>query len=333
MHGPYLLFLGDITEPSAAKTGAGLREWRSELCIGQLRLPGCKVDLGLPDLSLEQAVTAGARTLVVGIVNVGGYIAESWIPTLKSALEAGLDLAAGLHHRLADVPVLSEAAVRSGRVLYDVRQPTQLFRPGTGEKRTGLRLLTVGTDCVVGKKYTALSLERALRNRRVKADFRATGQTGILISGRGVAVDAVIADFISGAAEWLSPANEPDHWDIIEGQGCLHHPAYAGVTLGLIHGSQPDALVLCHEPIRTQLLGLRYPTPALREAIETNLAAARLTNPRVRMVGISINTSRMPASEAGAVAERIGAETGLPCCDPLRQGVDRIVDHMMALTW
>ena len=333
MHTPYLLFLGDITDQAAAKTAAGLRQWRPDLCIGQLRLSGATVDVGLPDMSLEQAVAAGAKTMIVGIVNVGGYISPTWIPALKRALEVGLDLAAGLHHRLADVPELRETAARTGRTIHDVRQPTQAFRPGTGEKRTGLRLLTVGTDCVVGKKYTALALERALRARGVKADFRATGQTGILIAGRGVAVDAVIADFISGAAEWLSPANDPDHWDIVEGQGSLFHPAYAGVTLGLIHGSQPDALVLCHEPIRTHLLGLQYAIPSLRESIEANVAAARLTNPRARMVGVSINTGRMPAGEVDSVADAIANETGLPCCDPIRHGADRIAEHLLSLEW
>jgi uncharacterized NAD-dependent epimerase/dehydratase family protein len=271
--------------------------------------------------------------MVVGIVNVGGFISPTWIPELKRALEAGLDLAAGLHHRLADVAELRETAARTGRTLHDVRQPTQAFRPGTGEKRAGLRLLTVGTDCVVGKKYTALALERALRARGVKADFRATGQTGILIAGRGVAVDAVIADFISGAAEWLSPANDPDHWDVVEGQGSLFHPAYAGVTLGLIHGSQPDALVLCHEPIRTHLLGLEYAIPSLHESIDANVAAARLTNPRARMVGISINTARMDASKVDFIADSISKETGLPCCDPIRHGADRIAEHLLSLEW
>jgi uncharacterized NAD-dependent epimerase/dehydratase family protein len=333
MHTPYLLFLGDITDQSAAKTAAGLRQWRPNLCIGQLRLPGATADVGLPDMSLEQAVAAGAKTMVVGIVNVGGFISPTWIPELKRALEAGLDLAAGLHHRLADVAELRETAARTGRTLHDVRQPTQAFRPGTGEKRAGLRLLTVGTDCVVGKKYTALALERALRARGVKADFRATGQTGILIAGRGVAVDAVIADFISGAAEWLSPANDPDHWDVVEGQGSLFHPAYAGVTLGLIHGSQPDALVLCHEPIRTHLLGLKYAIPSLHESIDANVAAARLTNPRARMVGISINTARMDASKVDFIADSISKETGLPCCDPIRHGADRIAEHLLSLEW
>ena len=130
------------------------------------------------------------------------------------------------------------------------------FATGKGTKRPGLRLLTVGTDCSVGKKYTALALEREMHARGLKADFRATGQTGILISGRGVAIDAVVADFISGAAEWLTPANEPDHWDVVEGQGSLFHPSFAGVTLGLLHGAQPDAFVVCHEPTRKTMRGV-----------------------------------------------------------------------------
>ncbi|HEV8329898.1 MAG TPA: DUF1611 domain-containing protein [Steroidobacteraceae bacterium] len=288
------------------------------------------MDVGLPEMSPEQV---GAKTLVVGIVNVGGYMAEAWIPTLTRALETGLDLAAGLHHRLADVSLLRETAARFGRTLHDVRQPKRTFGAGTGAKRSGLRLLTVGTDCIVGKKYTALALERALRARGVKADFRATGQTGILIAGRGVAVDAVIADFISGAAEWLSPDNEADHWDLIEGQGSLFHPAYAGVTLGLIHGSQPDALVLCHEPGRTHLLGLPYPVASLRKSIAANVAAARLTNSRARMVGISINTARLQPAQGAAIADAISQQTGLPCCDPIRDGAERIAEHLLAIDW
>lgn len=174
-------------------------------------------------------------------------------------------------------------------------------------------------------------MEKALRARGENADFRATGQTGLLIAGRGVAIDAIVADFIAGAAEWLSPANDPDHWDVIEGQGSLYHPAYAGVTLGLIHGSQPDALVFCHEPVRERLLSVDYPVPALGEFIETNLAAARLTNPRVRAGGISINTSRMTAAQTEDAVRKIEDATGLPCCDPIRHGADKIAAHLLRI--
>lgn len=328
---PYLLFLGDITEPAAAKTAAGVAQWRPDDIVGQHRLPDCTVDLGLDDLTLEQAREAGAKTMILGIAPAGGQIPEKWIPTLARALRLGFDLAAGLHKRLNDIPELREIAEKEGRTLFDVRQPTQVFAVGTGVKRPGLRALTVGTDCVVGKKYTALALERELRSRGLKADFRATGQTGILISGRGVAVDAVIADFISGAAEWLSPAAEPDHWDVVEGQGALAHPAYAGVTLGLIHGSQPDALVVCHEPIRKTLVGFTYPVPPLERCIEQCVEAARLTNPASKVVGVSLNSGRMNADDTAAAVEDIERRTGLPCEDPIKHGMRRIADNMLSI--
>lgn len=328
---PYLLFLGDVTVLAAAKTAAGLHEWRRQLCVGQLRLSGCEINLGLPDLTPAQAASRGVKTLIIGVVNPGGTIADEWIPTLLAALEAGMDIAAGMHQRLTDIPAIARAAARTGRALFDVRHPRQAFTTGTGQKRGGKRVLTVGTDCVVGKKYAALALEKALRARGANADFRATGQTGLLIAGRGVAIDAVVADFIAGAAEWLSPANDPDHWDVIEGQGSLHHPAYAGVTLGLIHGSQPDVLVFCHEPVRERLLSVDYPIPPLGEFIEANLAAARLTNADVRAGGVSINTSRMSAAQADDAARRIEDETGLPCCDPIRHGADKIAAHLIRI--
>src|SRR5262249_10280049 len=159
-------------------------------------------------------------------------------------------------------------------------------------KRSGQRLLTVGTDCALGKKYTALALVAAFRKRGVDADFRATGQTGIMISGGGIPLDAVISDFAAGAAEMLTPDAAPDHWDVVEGQGSLFHPSYAGVSLALLHGTQPDVLVLCHEVGRERLAGLEeYATPDLQEAIGLNLILGRRTNQQIRCAGISLNTS------------------------------------------
>ncbi|WP_287460054.1 N-acetyltransferase DgcN [Sphingomonas sp.] len=329
MQAPYLLFLGDVGEFSAAKTAAGVNQWRGELVAAQHRLPGCAVDLGIAEMTPAEAARAGARTMIVGVVNVGGFIPEHWVATMVEALEQGLDLAAGMHQRLNDIPAIAEARDRTGRAVLDLRQPDRAFTPGSGRKRIGKRLLTVGTDCSVGKKYTALALEAGVRARNIPADFRATGQTGIMISGRGVAIDSVVADFISGAAEWLSPDAAPDHWDVIEGQGSLFHPAYAGVTLGLIHGSQPDALVVCHEPVRTHLLGFDYKVPDLRRCIDMNVAAAQLTNPEARVVGISVNTSRMEPTAIDAAIRDIETQTGLPCCDPIRHGVDRILDVLL----
>jgi uncharacterized NAD-dependent epimerase/dehydratase family protein len=326
---PYLLFLGDAHDQLAAKTSAGVAHWRPEWCVGQFRLPGCGADLHLPDLTIEEAASRGAKTVIVGIANRGGVIAEKWLPALLSALDHGMDLASGLHRRLSEVPALKERAARLGRQLNDVRHPTRDFDVASGKKRSGNRLLTVGTDCSLGKMYTALAIEREMRKRGMKADFRATGQTGILIAGSGVSVDAVIADFISGATEWLTPANDDNHWDIVEGQGSLFHPSYAGVSLGLLHGAQPGVLVMCHEPTRTHMRGLpHYPLPSLRDCIDANVAAGRLTNPEVRCAGISINTSALDASTADSLLKQTADAFGLPCVDPVRGGVAEIVDRL-----
>jgi uncharacterized NAD-dependent epimerase/dehydratase family protein len=326
---PYLLFLGDAPDQLSAKTAQGVAQWRPDWCLGQLRLPGCRADLGLKDMTLDEAVAAGARTLVVGVANRGGVISESWTGVLERALALDLDLASGLHNKLADVPGLAAAAARNGARLFDVRHPNERFQVANGRKRPGKRLLTVGTDCAVGKMYAALALEKEMRARGMKADFRATGQTGILIAGGGVSVDAVVADFISGATEGLAPANDDDHWDVVEGQGSLFHASFAGVSMGLIHGSQPDALVLCHEPTRSHMRGLPdYPLPSLEACLEANLAAASLTNPTVVCVGIAVNTSRMATGDAAAYLAETGERLGLPAVDPVRDGVAPIVDRL-----
>lgn len=328
---PYALFLGDV-DPLSAKTATGIAHWRADRCVAQVTLPGCTVDLKLPALSPAAVADAGARLLIVGVANFGGKVADNWVPTLVEALEAGLDVASGLHQRLADIPALAQAAARYERRLFDVRHP----RPGqtpiaTGKKRSGKRVLAVGTDCAVGKMFAALAIERELRSRGIATDFRATGQTGIFIAGSGVSVDAVVSDFVAGAAEALSPANDPDHWDVVEGQGSLHHPAYAGVTLGLIHGSQPDALVLCHSIEREQLDGYpEYRVPGFKEAIEVNERAARLTNPRAKVVGVSVNTSKVSAETAREYLATLESALALPCCDPVRNGVRPIVDRLLA---
>ncbi|MDX1425869.1 MAG: N-acetyltransferase DgcN [Kiloniellales bacterium] len=327
---PYLLFLGDAPDQLAAKTAQGIADWRPEICVGQLRFTDCKADLGLPELTLEEAAEQGVKTLVIGVANRGGVISDSWAEVLVQALDTGFDLAAGLHSKLADVPELAEAARRNGRRLFDVRHPSKTLSVGDGKARPGKRVLTVGTDCSCGKMYASLALEREMRARGLKADFRATGQTGILIAGGGVSVDAVVADFISGASESLSPANDPDHWDLVEGQGSLFHPSYAGVSLGLLHGSQPDAIVMCHEPTRTHMRGLpHYPLPDIRTCIETNLAAARLTNPAVVCVGLAVNTSRLDPEAAKACLAELEAEVALPAVDPVRDGVGRLVDRII----
>ena len=327
---PYLLYLGDVQLKSDAKTAFGLRDWCRDKVLGQWAQRDASVDLGLPRMNANQAAQQGAGSLVIGVAPVGGVLPEHWLPDLEMALDAGLDLVNGLHTRLNRIPRLVAAAERNGVRLLDIRHSDQDFAAGTGIKRAGKRLLTVGTDCALGKKYTALAITQALKKRDLAADFRATGQTGILIAGAGVAIDAVVADFIAGAAESLSPDNSPDHWDVIEGQGALFHPAYAGVTLGLLHGSQPDAFVLSHDPSRTTIEG--YPhirLPTLAQAIDAYLDAGKLTNRAIRCVGISINSSTMTPAQAAAYFERLRIELGLPVCDPMKTGVDSIVDELL----
>lgn len=328
---PYVLFVGDARDQLAAKTAVGVHYWRPQMCIGQIRLDGCRASLELPVMTVADACAAGARTLIVGLANAGGTISESWLPTLTEALAAGLHLASGLHQRLTDIPSLCAAAAASGRKLIDVRHPRQAFAVGTGARRSGRRLLTVGTDCSVGKMYTALAIERELHKRGIAADFRATGQTGIFIAGGGVSVDAVVADFISGAVEELAPANAPDHWDIIEGQGSLFHPSFAGVSLGLLHGAQAEALVMCHEPTRTHMRGLPHqPMPALNDCIAANEAAARLTQPDARCIGVAVNTSGLTAAAAADTLERLADASGLPCVDPVAGSVAPLVERLLA---
>lgn len=328
---PYALFLGDVDNPLDAKTALGLLEWRRDWCAAQIRLPGCVVDAGLPDLTAQQAAALGARTLVIGIAPFGGRIPDNWVPVLLEALAAGLDLASGLHDRLAARPEIAAAADKFGRRLHDVRHlPPEVRLPvGTGAPRSGRRLLTIGTDCAIGKKYTALALERDMRARGWTADFRATGQTGRLISGGGIAIDAVVADFIAGAAELLSPDSAQDHWDIVEGQGSLFHPAYSGVSLGLLHGSQPDALVLCHDPRRTHIDGYPdYPLPSASRCIDLALQLARLTSPDVRCIGISVNSAGMAPDERERAFAVLSAECALPCVDPLITGTGALLDEI-----
>jgi len=323
---PYLLFLGDAPDPLAAKVAQGIKDWRPELCVGQLRLDGCKADMGIDDLTIEEAMAKGAKTLVIGVANRGGYISDLWKGVLKEALNAGMDVASGLHNLLRDDEELVATANAAGRTLHDVRVPTVEYPIASGVRRKGKRCLAVGTDCSVGKMYTALCMEKEMRARNMKATFRATGQTGILVTGDGVPLDAVIADFMAGSVEWLTPDNDDDHWDLIEGQGSLYHASYSGVTLALVHGGQPDALILCHEPTREHMRGLPdHQQPSLEELRDTALLLARVVNPDVKVVGISINTAALSDEESLALCKETEERMGLPTVDPFRHGAGRLV--------
>lgn len=329
---PYLLFLGDAPDQLAAKVAQGIKDWRPENAIGQFRMDGCKADLGLTDMSLAEAKAAGAKTLVIGVANRGGVISKAWKKVLVTALEEGFDLASGLHNLLRDEPDLVAVAAATGQELHDVRIPEVEYPIANGKKRTGKRCLAVGTDCSVGKMYTALAMDKEMRARGMKSTFRATGQTGILITGDGVPLDAVIADFMAGSVEYISPDNDDDHWDLIEGQGSLFHVSYSGVTMALIHGGQPDALILCHEPTRDHMRGLpEYTHPSLQELRDVALTMAKVSNPACQVVGISVNTQHMEKADAEAYLAGLESEMGLPATDPFRFGSGKLVDALGAI--
>jgi len=329
---PYLLFLGDAPDALAAKVAQGIRDWRPDHAVGQYRMDGCRADMKLPDMSLTEAKAAGARTLVIGVANRGGVISPAWKKVLVMALEEGFDLASGLHNLLRDEPDLVAVAQACGRALHDVRLPEVTYPIANGVKRTGKRCLAVGTDCSVGKMYTALAMDRVMKQRGLKSTFRATGQTGILITGDGVPLDAVVADFMAGAVEWLTPDNDADHWDLIEGQGSLFHVSFSGVTMALVHGGQPDALILSHEPTRSHMRGLPgYDLPALEVLRDTALGLARVANPDCQVVGISVNTAGLDQAAALACLTETETRMGLPAVDPFRQGAGRLVDALAAV--
>ena len=324
---PYLIFTGEETSPTYAKTGAGIAYWREKDCLGQMRLPGGTVEIGLPKMDIQEAAAQGAKTLVIGTSVVGGAIPESWITVLVEALESGMDISAGVHTKLNDNQKLVEVANKTGQKLIDVRTPPSDIPVGNGKKWTGKRLLTVGTDCALGKKYTALAIDKALTNKGVNSTFRATGQTGILISGSGMPIDAVVADFLSGAAEVLSPDNDQNHWDIIEGQGSLHHPGYAAVSMGLLMGSQPDVFVVCTELGRETIKGWPdFDLPTIQEVIDRTTDVGKRTNPNIRCIGISVNSSNFDETEALAQMAELEKNYGLPVVDPIRFGVEKLIE-------
>lgn len=329
---PYLLFLGDAPDQLAVKVAQGIKDWRPENAVGQFRMEGCKADLGLPDMTLAHAKAAGAKTLVIGVANRGGVISAAWKEVLIQALGMGYDLASGLHNLLSEEDDLVEAAADRGGKLHDVRIPSVDYPIANGVKRTGKRVLAVGTDCSVGKMYTALALDNAMRERGMKSTFRATGQTGILITGDGVPLDAVVADFMAGSIEYLTPDNDADHWDVIEGQGSLMHVSYSGVTLALIHGGQPDALIICHEPTREHMRGLPdYKVPSMEAIRDVALTLARVANPDCVVVGAAINTQHMGEEEAKAYLARVEADMGIPAVDPFRFGAERLAEALEAI--
>lgn len=326
---PYLIFVGDETIAGFAKTGFGIVAWRRSLCKGQINLKGGTIDLGLPAMTIKEASEANIGSLIIGTASIGGGIPDAWLDVLVKALLLGIDIVAGVHTRLKDIPRLKAAAEQSGARLVDLRIPPEKIQVGNGKKRTGRRLLTVGTDCSSGKKYTALALEKDMKGRGMNVDFRASGQTGIMIAGKGIPIDSVVADFISGAAELLSPDNDPEHWDIIEGQGSIFHPGYGAVSMGLLVGSQPDAFVVCHEANRQQMMGWdNFPLPTIHELIARTIQIGKLTNKEIRCVGVSVNTSKLNPEEREKYLDDLSKKIELPCVDPLKNGTQKIIDYL-----
>ena len=326
---PYLLFIGDAKDPLSIKMARSAADWCPEKCVGEYALSGCEVTTGLTSMDIEEAAKQGAKSLVLGFANSGGTFDQAWTPAVIRAMEHGMDIISGLHDKLEDTPEILEKAQSLGRQLINIRHPNSRFRTGTGEPRVGKRLLTVGTDCSVGKMYTGLSLTKHMEQRGMDVSFKATGQCGILVTGAGVAIDCVVSDFISGAVEAISPEVDENHWQIIEGQGSLSHPAFAGVSLGLLHGAQADAIVVCHALGRGHMRGLKHqPLPSIEDTIELNEQLARLTNPDAKVVGVAVNTSAVDAEQAKQYCASLAERLKLPCVDPLRHGVGPIIDNL-----
>jgi uncharacterized NAD-dependent epimerase/dehydratase family protein len=304
MKPPFILFLGDVKNYLAAKTATGIFHWRAKDCIGQIRMTECEVYIDLPEMSIGEAVDLGAKTFVIGVTNSGGKLSKNWFPHILDAINSGLDIASGLHDKLSDVQEFVKAANKVGVKLLDLRHTDNEIPKASGLKRQGKRLLTVGTDCACGKKFTALSIVRDMKAKNINSTFRGTGQTGIMISGGGYALDSIIGDYITGAAEQISPHNTPSHWDIIEGQGSILHPSHAGVPLSLLHGSQPDAFVICHEPTRKLMIGSTYSIPSISAIREATEYMGRLTNPNIQCVGISLNTSLLNENDKNDIIKK-----------------------------
>lgn len=329
---PYLLFIGDAKDPLSIKMAKTVADWRPELAVGEFALKECETTTNMPSMDIDTAKANGAKSFLLGFANSGGYLEQKYIPYLLQAIEAGMDIVSGLHQKLEDFPEVKAHAKEHNVQLVNVRHPQGEFNTGNGNNRAGKRLLTVGTDCSVGKMYSSMTIYNALREQSIASTFRATGQSGIAVAGSGVAVDCVVSDFIAGAVEELAPANADNHWDIIEGQGSLYHPAFAGVSLGLLHGSQPDALVLCHAENREHMRGIPGRSlPSIEATMELNLHHARLTSPNAQFVGICVNTSMLDKSSALKLCNQYQKQFDLPCMDPLRHGVSSIIDKVLAI--
>jgi uncharacterized NAD-dependent epimerase/dehydratase family protein len=291
---------------------------------------------GIPVVAtVNDALCFGPTTAIVGVATQGGRFPPAWRELLKSAIVKGLDVESGLHEFIGEDPELSELAARHGVELRDLRKPPPGLSVPTGANLEvpATIVLTVGSDCAIGKKTVAVELDLEARRRGLKSVFVPTGQTGIAIAGWGIAVDAVISDFLAGAAEWLvvEGARRGGELLFVEGQGSLAHPAYSGVTLGLVHGSAPHYFVLCHKAGATEVEGFPgHPLPSLPDLVELHERISLPARP-AQVAAIAVNTADLDEAAAReAVAEAAG-ETGLPADDPVRFGAGRLVDAVTTL--
>jgi uncharacterized NAD-dependent epimerase/dehydratase family protein len=330
-----ILAEGRALDPHYGKTMRGVVRYRRDEIVALLDSEHTgEVFDGLPIVaSVADALAYGPDTALVGVATAGGRLPPAWQRILREAVEAGLDVESGMHIFLSDDPGLAELARAKGVELRDLRRPPAGLSVPTGAnlEHDAATILTVGSDCAIGKMTVSLELDRVARERGLRSVFVPTGQTGIAIAGWGIAVDAVVADFIAGAAEQLvvEGAKRGDLlW--VEGQGAVIHPQFSGVTLGLMHGSAPHAYVLCHEAGTTELEGCPgHPIPPLRELVELHERISLPVRP-AQVLAIAVNTRRLGDDEAREAIAEIEADTGLPTDDPVRFGAERLFDAVLA---
>ena len=334
-----ILAEGFSGDPHYGKTARGVVRYRREDVVALLdsRRAGETME-GLPIVAtVDEALALAPTTALVGVATPGGRFPPEWRELLKRSIAAGLDVENGLHQFLGEDGEMSELARRRGVELRDLRRPPAGLNVPTGANlEVPARIvLTVGSDCAIGKKTVALELDLEARRRGLASQFVPTGQTGIVIAGWGIAIDAVVADFLAGAAELLVvEGHERGGRDVlfVEGQGSLVHPAYSGVTMGLLHGAAPHALVLCHLAGATEVEGFPgHRLPPLRELVELHERAA-LPARRAKVAAIALNTRDLDDEAAREAVEATEAETGLPTDDPVRFGAGRLVDAVLTGT-
>jgi uncharacterized NAD-dependent epimerase/dehydratase family protein len=330
-----ILAEGFSADPHYGKTARGVLRYRRDDVVAILdssRPPG-ELEEGVPVVqTVNDALCFNPTTALVGVATQGGRFPPAWIELIKTCIAKGLDVENGLHVFLGDDPELRALAERHGVELRDLRRPPADLSTATGANLSvpGTTVLTVGSDCAIGKMTVALELDLEARRRGLPSVFVPTGQTGIAIAGWGIAVDAVVADFIAGAAERLvvEAAERGGELRWVEGQGSILHPVYSGVTVGLFHGSAPHLLVLCHEAGRDEIEGVGggpHPIPPLRELVELHERLALSVRP-ARVAAIALNTRLLDEEAARAAIAAAEAETGLPADDPVRFGAGRLLD-------